>query len=489
MVQFRRSYPAYKDKSKNDRIHRLLNSCDLLVAFAAPFLAVRIRSWFETPTSFSPGSAVYVISCAVATIFFLWSFGAGRAVWRFFTFPDAVNALKAISLGVAIGAAIGFFHDHLYSVARSVPFIQVFIQMSSYVGLRFVMRKYGVSAATPQIAQIGVLLVGCNATAEIYVRAVEALSRGTLRIVGILSDDPAMIGQTLRGHRIFATISNIEDAFETLKIHGVEVGRVVIAASGAEMPAHIGAMVLRAAERFAVPVVDIHSLFREVARRDDDDVAFELEAVFLSGRYWVIKRIIDFVAALILIVLMAPLLAVAATVVAFDVGHPIIFWQHRRGRHGRPFKVYKFRSMRDPLGPDGFVLTDEERTSEIGHLMRKTRLDELPQLFNILYGDMSFVGPRPLLPVDQPSEIAQRLAVRPGLTGWAQVNGGKLVSPKDKCALDLWHMSHADLWLDLRIVVMTIVTFVRGDVLDAAAIGRATAWLKSSEAADHALCD
>ena len=465
---------AYQD------IQRLLNWLDILIAFAAPFLAVTIWSWFETPTSSSLGGTVYAISCAVATVFFLWSFGAGRAAWRFFTFPDALNALKAISLGVAIGAGIGFFEDRLDSVARSVPFIHVFIQTSAYVGLRFVARKYGVGAATPQIARIGVLLVGCNATAEAYVRTIEALSRGSLSIVGILSDDPAMIGHTLRGHIIFATIRNIEQALETLKIHGVEVGRVVIAASDAEMPAHIRAMLLRATERFAVPVVDIHILFRDIARRGEDDKAFELEAVFLSGRYWIIKRIIDFVAALILIVLIAPLITVTAIMVAFDVGHPIIFWQCRRGRHGRLFKVYKFRSMRGPLGPDGSVLTDAERTSEIGNFMRKTRLDELPQLLNILYGDMSFVGPRPLLPVDQPSEIAQRLAVLPGLTGWAQVNGGKLLSPDDKYALDLWYVRHADLRLDLRIILMTIVMCVRGDVLDAEAIGRATAWLKSS---------
>jgi hypothetical protein len=142
---------------------------------------------------------------------------------------------------------------------------------------------------------------------------------------------------------------------------------------------------------------------------------------------------------------------------------PVFFWQQRLGVNGSRFLLYKFRTLRTPFGEDGRKLSDDERLSPIGRLMRRSRLDELPQLLNILVGDMSLVGPRPLLPRDQPENIEIRLMVRPGITGWAQVNGGVLLSPDEKERLDEWYIRNASLWLDLRIAVMTALMFVRGD--------------------------
>ena len=122
-------------------------------------------------------------------------------------------------------------------------------------------------------------------------------------------------------------------------------------------------------------------------------------------------------------------MVLAAVLVGASVGLPVLFWQQRPGLGGRPFRVYKFRTMRAAHSSDGRRLSDKERVSQMGTLMRRLRLDELPQLFNIFRGDMSFIGPRPLLPCDQSDAYRARLLVRPGLTGWAQVVGGRDISP------------------------------------------------------------
>lgn len=462
-----------------DTVRWILLACDAVFALASPFLAIELRAWFEAKSFVTVGLVVYALTTSCASFFFLWSFGVTRVAWRFFSYPDATNTLKALVLGVAVGVAVGFLRDRLDDIPRLVPLLHLLIQFSAYVGARLLARRW-VKPKASGTNRGNVLLVGCNATANVYARAVVALSHGSLRIAGVLADDPSMVGHTLRGYKIIATIANVDAAVDTLKVHGVDLERIVIAASDEEMPDPVRARVFETAERHAVPIADIHALFGEVATRDDADDS-EMEAVYLPGRYWTFKRMFDFAAALSLIVAVAPLFVVTAAVVAFDVGRPLIFWQQRRGRHGRPFVVYKFRSMRGPLDKGGATLSDDERTSVVGRFLRKTRLDELPQLFNILMGHMSFVGPRPLLTVDQPSEIAQRLAVRPGLTGWAQVNGGKLVSREDKRALDLWYVSHASLFMDLRICVLTLAMLVRGDLLDMNAIRHATNWLNSRE--------
>jgi lipopolysaccharide/colanic/teichoic acid biosynthesis glycosyltransferase len=151
-----------------------------------------------------------------------------------------------------------------------------------------------------------------------------------------------------------------------------------------------------------------------------------------------------------------PLWLVVSVLVLLDLGMPIFFWQQRIGINGHPFLVYKFRTMRAPFDGRGERIPEERRTSIIGHFLRETRLDELPQLLNVLVGDMDLIGPRPLLPRDQPENPTTRLLVRPGITGWAQINGGTLLTPAEKDELDEWYIRNASLWLDVRITLMTL---------------------------------
>jgi len=170
------------------------------------------------------------------------------------------------------------------------------------------------------------------------------------------------------------------------------------------------------------------------------------------------------------LIILSPVIAFVGACVALDIGTPVIFWQERLGQHGRRIRVYKFRTLRDPLDAQSRRLTDEERLSQLGRWLRATRLDELPQLLNVLRGDMTIVGPRPLLPVDQPRHDRGRLAVPPGLTGWAQVNGGKLISPEEKNALDKWYVLNSGPILDLKVLALTVVSVFRGDSRDNAAL-------------------
>ena len=176
------------------------------------------------------------------------------------------------------------------------------------------------------------------------------------------------------------------------------------------------------------------------------------------------KRIIDVAAAGLGLVLLSPFLLIIGLAVLMALGSPILFRQERPGRHGRPFTLYKFRSMRT-AGEGAAPLSEAERLTRLGAFLRRTSLDELPELWNVLRGDMSLVGPRPLLmeylPLYTP-EQARRHDVRPGITGWAQINGRNAISWEEKFRLDVWYVDHRSLSLDLRILLRTIRRVLSG---------------------------
>jgi lipopolysaccharide/colanic/teichoic acid biosynthesis glycosyltransferase len=171
------------------------------------------------------------------------------------------------------------------------------------------------------------------------------------------------------------------------------------------------------------------------------------------------KRLFDLSVSLgLLLVLALPLLLLYVTV-RRKLGSPVLFRQTRPGLHGQPFMMIKFRTMTDERGPDGELLPDARRLTSFGRFLRASSLDELPELWNVLRGEMSLVGPRPLLMEYLPlysAEQARRHEVRPGITGWAQVNGRNALSWEDKFRLDVWYVDHRSLWLDLRILWLTV---------------------------------
>ncbi len=171
------------------------------------------------------------------------------------------------------------------------------------------------------------------------------------------------------------------------------------------------------------------------------------------------KRLADSGMAAVALVLLWPVLLALTVLVRIQHGSPILFRQTRPGLHGRPFQLIKFRTMRDAFDAQGRPLPDAERLTRLGRWLRATSLDELPELWNVLRGDMSLVGPRPLLMEYLPlysAEQARRHEVKPGITGWAQVNGRNSLSWEEKFELDVWYVEHRSFWLDLKIIALTM---------------------------------
>lgn len=229
-----------------------------------------------------------------------------------------------------------------------------------------------------------------------------------------------------------------------------------------------------AVARYDVDIVNTALLRRIGMEGASNDSGPGLSARMATGdRVW-LDRTLAGLAALLL----APVMLLAGLMVLIALGRPILFVQRRAGRDGRPFDMVKFRTMRDICDAAGRPLPDGQRLTPVGRLLRRTRIDELPELWNVWRGEMSLIGPRPLLPetVEAMGEAGRRRGtVRPGLTGWAQINGNTLLSTEEKLALDLWYVEHRSVALDARIILATLMTVARGENVNRANLTRAHA--------------
>lgn len=184
-----------------------------------------------------------------------------------------------------------------------------------------------------------------------------------------------------------------------------------------------------------------------------------------------IKRSLDFIAALLTIIILSPLILLVIMLLFFTNNRKVFFTQGRPGKNSKIFSVIKFKTMNDHRDINGNLLPDKDRLTRLGKFIRTTSIDELPQLFNVLKGDMSLVGPRPLLvhylPLYNETQ-ARRHLVRPGITGWAQVNGRNTLSWDEKFALDVWYVEHQSFFLDVKILWLTIIKIIKRDDINAA---------------------
>lgn len=187
------------------------------------------------------------------------------------------------------------------------------------------------------------------------------------------------------------------------------------------------------------------------------------------------KRVIDVLVSLLALLVLLPLMIIIAILIRWRLGSPSLFCQQRAGRHGNPFRLFKFRTMLEERDAAGKHRDDADRLTRFGRMLRATSLDELPELWNVLRGEMSLIGPRPLLLDYLPlytTEQMRRHDVRPGITGWAQVNGRNNLTWEDRFALDVWYVDNRSIWLDAKIILLTILKVLRGDGISAA--GEAT---------------
>ncbi len=471
---------------------------DLSLIAAATLSALVLRDNFEISAARLTDIAPYFACTLVVAAAIFPAFRTSRSIWQFTTMSDYLRILAATVATVSSAVALGFAFNRMDGIARALPALQGLLILFSLVGARVAMRLWHalleqpIRLETPKGSsrRKTVLIVGLGELANLYSRSIARFAPDRVRIAGFLGHDDRHTGRSVQGHPILGTPEQVADALRILEVHGVFVDSIVVTTAFERLSPQAQSALL---EIEKVSNVSLEFLMDQMGLglRSGDDAetnaslgggsdslaAFSFSAdelaALMQSPHWRVKRVVDVVGAASLLIILSPLALAAAVLVAIDVGWPLTFWQQRPGLDGRPFKLYKLRTMAAAHDAHGRRVPDELRVSAIGRFSRRMRLDELPQLLNILCGEMSFVGPRPLLPIDQPAAYAARLLVRPGLTGWAQVNGGREISAADKAALDVWYVRNASLALDIEIILRTMSIVILGERVDAAAIRRA----------------
>jgi lipopolysaccharide/colanic/teichoic acid biosynthesis glycosyltransferase len=468
---------------------RFLLILDLGLIALASLFALVLRDNFDTTLDKLCGFSPYLGVTLLVAMPTLIICGLDRSIWRLSAMADYLLVVVCVVLVVLGAVALGFTFNRLDGVARSLPVLQGLLMVFAMVGMRVIARlRHGsrCQRVRPEAVTIAscehVLIIGLNRISELYLRSIAEFAGDQVKIVGLLSTEERHSGRHVQQLPLLGRPEEIAAILRDLEVHGILVDRLVVTTPFALLSPDAQNELL-AIERSSAIELDLFAeRIRLTANPKGPRVrpAASHASFALPGpvgapqrSYWRVKRLLDLALALGLIVPLAPVLGILCCLVAIDVGWPVIFWQQRPGRFGRPFRLYKFRTMAAAHDASGVAQPEDRRLSMAGRLLRRTRLDELPQLFNILAGDMSFVGPRPLLPVDQPSAYAARLMAPPGLTGWAQVTGGREISPADKAALDVWYIQNASLALDLKILAATLPTLLFGERVDHKRVRRA----------------
>jgi lipopolysaccharide/colanic/teichoic acid biosynthesis glycosyltransferase len=459
---------------------------DLSWVALSPFLAVVLRDNFVIyPDRLDDLAAYSAILVIVSAVTFL-SAGLNKTLWQYTSLSDVLRVIGAVTIALLLSLFMGFVLNRLEGVARSLPVIQWLLLVSALIGVRVgarvwsEQRRRGDSTKVHSAVQ-HTLIVGVNQLTELYLRSIAEYAADSVHIVGILSERRHLHGRLLRQQKVLGRPEDLPKVMVDLEVHGVTIARIAVMQTFDQLSRPVGEALL-AVERSSCVKVDwlVERLGLTHAPSDETPLAPSiLETCRVLGRqavqetrssslrrYGYVKRLFDILAALLLGLALGPLFLIIGLLVVADVGFPLVFWQLRPGRTGRLFKLFKFRTMCPAHDAQGNRIADNGRSSKVGRLLRRTGLDELPQLYNILIGEMSFVGPRPLLPVDQPVEKSMRLLVRPGLTGLAQIYGGRDILPEEKNALDIWYIQNASPWLDIRILLRTLIVIMRGERLD-----------------------
>lgn len=448
---------------------------DAVAALSAPVLARLLRDFDVLTTTSLDELWLYVAVTTGTTLAFLSYFRIGGIMGDHLCSADLRRIAKAATLGVLAGVLIIFTLNRLDQIPRSMPALQIVVLLVMLSGWRLMLARAGervtrLAEPRPQAPET-VLLVGANKMASMYIRMAAALDTHRPRIVGLLDADRKLHGHSVAGYPIVGDWSSLERVVSEYATHGIRIDRTIVMVTDSDQSRRIEHQLKPICSRLGISF----DLWADHVRRISSPVPEGLQIRYDvpassvevgNPFYWVVRRVADVVLSLSALIALSPVILLTAVAVAIDVGAPVIFWQDRLGRHGRSFRLYKFRSLRAPFARNGARLSDDERLSGVGRWLRATRLDELPQLVNILRGDMTIIGPRPLLPVDMPADDASRLAVPPGLTGWAQVNGGKLITPEEKNQLDKWYVRNCGPALDLKILFLTFLTLLRGDSRD-----------------------
>ena len=449
-----------------------LSIWDLFWALVSPIAALYLRDVdIQSNADWSVIASYWVLSAGFAILAF-FAFRLQDGMTRYFSVHEALDIAEAVLFAELMTFAVLFTLTRLDGIPRSMPLVHGLLLAGGLLAARVFVRIVASEDDEPpehQCRRERIILIGANRFASSFIQLLNAYAPQQRRVIAVLDEDAAMIGRALSGVQVLGAPHELEAIVGEFAIHGIGTDRIVVAGEAD----FLSAPVLHEIERFCKKrQIELSFLPRMIGVSERKPITaaavisqpVESGATFALPPFFRLKRWIDIVGSLALIVLFFPLLVLAGVLVLLDVGPPIFFWQERLGRKGRPFLIYKFRTLKAPFDSSGQPTAGSRRPSAVGQFLRATRLDELPQLLNVLFGEMSMIGPRPLLPEDQPENTSLRLSVRPGISGWAQVNGAKLVSKEEKQKLDDWYVRNASLWLDWRIAMMTIKLLLKGRV-------------------------
>ncbi len=399
--------------------------------------------------------------------------GLHRRLWSYTSPTDLIAIARTSALAVLMLVFLASAFNGLQAMPRSGPIVQWLVLVVLLSAARLLYRATWTGGLAPRWPapagdKLPVLVYGCGPLASLFVRAAQATPGAGLQIAGIIGD---RCGRSLNGVPVLGPARDLERILVGLAVQGVHPQKIIVTCARTEIsPApEVRAAITAAPWRYGLEVEYLPDLLSLGA-----GIAAPLHHPGGSARrsYFRRRRLIDLTLSAAALLFFLPVFALVALAVLADVGQPVLFRQLRPGRGMRSFTLYKFRTMRPPaVAAAAGRAGDPARTSALGRLLRRSRLDELPQLYNVLIGDMALIGPRPLLPRDLPAAVAsERALVRPGLTGWAQVHGGDLLSAEEKLALDLWYLRHAGPLVDARILWRTLGTVVAGERVERGAV-------------------
>lgn len=453
---------------------------DLCCICAALVLALYLRHGFPLIQEGQPEDLTLLLLVTLAFSFIILTLmQTHTGLWRFTSGSELATIIVAVGLVVLLSNSTLFLVSRLDMVPRSVPPMHWALAVAMMSASRLLVRQiFGPTRAIPRRRKAlkqHVLVVGVCHTAELYLEFAKRIMQHQVIVEGFLDSNPALKQRTFHQCKILGSVLDIPRLMGELLVHGVHIKQVILAQHINELSDAEKELIRQLESQVEIVhfARDMAPHFHPLAS-NQDDFYHKLHAMDASGysthsgTYRYLKRMIDMVLGLALMILLLPLMALTSFVVALDVGLPLMFWQQRPGLRGKPFRLYKFRTMRSTARKVGeerleHKSGDMARTSAVGRWLRQMRLDELPQLFHIIVGTMSFVGPRPLLPDDQPAGGEARLGVRPGVTGWAQIHGGDALTPEEKLVLDLWYIRHMSLWLDMSIIAQTFLVLLSPD--------------------------
>ncbi len=450
--------------SSQDRLLRRVLVYDLLVALVAPLAAFFMRQPSLFVGQQAAATYLYVLAAFLTTVVVMMVFDFGRGLTRFAEARDLIEILRVSAVATGVTAIFVFTFQRLEDVPRSLPVIHLavlalLLSLGRAVPTWRHARRHRARTTALHDPE-NVLVIGVNALSTFYFRMVDSFAGGRISVVGVLDDAKAFRGRAIAGRRVFGDTASLERLVAEFRVHGVNITKIIdtrdlVDAEADPLLSLCASSGLKYCFLRGELGIDAHF---------DDAATTPIAVVERFGHsYLGLKRLMDLAVGVPLLLASLPVIAIVGLALLLDIGWPIFFWQRRVGRGGMPFLIYKLRTFKKPFDRHGNPIAEDQRRSSVGVLLRRFRLDEILQVWNIITGEMSFIGPRPLLPEDQPPNSLHRLKVRPGITGWAQIHGGALVGAIEKGKLDDEYVDKLSLGLDVRILAGTLLIFFAGD--------------------------